>query len=74
MTRQKNKTAIQLQSEFLKLSAKEQAGVTNFFNLHNAAHYVYEGLSEDAQSYITYCIKLNANALKKEENNSAQDA
>lgn len=67
-----NKTALNLQKRYLELSPRDQLGVTNFFNLHNAAHFVYDGLSESAQNYVSYCIRLSQNATKVEAENSAQ--
>lgn len=67
-----NKTALNLQKKFLSLSQREQQGVTCFFNAHNTAHFIYEGLSEEAQAYITFCISMSNKADKIEENNSAQ--
>lgn len=61
-----------LQKRYMALSPRDQLGVTNFFNLHNAAHYVYDGLTEDAQSYVTYCISLSTKADNIEKKNSAQ--
>lgn len=60
--------AINLGEEFRKLSNVEQQGVTNFFNAHNIAHWIYYSLSADAQKYITYCIRLNENANQRENN------
>lgn len=67
-----NKTALNLQKRYLELSPRDQLGVTNFFNLHNAAHFVYDGLSEAAQQYVAYCIRLSNNAVQVEAKNSAQ--
>lgn len=64
-----------LQKKFLALSAREQMGVTSFFNCHNAASFIYDGLSEDAQAYISYCISLSQKADKiDKQNESAHDA
>lgn len=59
---------LDLRAEFLKLSNNEQQGVTNFFNVHNVAHWIYYNLSADAQKYITLCIRLNTNAEDREKN------
>ena len=67
-------TALNLQKRYLSLSPHDQVGVTNFFNLHNAAHYVYDGLSEEAQKYVAYCIRLSQNANQIEAKEGAQDA
>lgn len=77
MTQQKGNLpkANKLQKEFLSLSLDEQAGVTTFFNCHNAAHFVYDHLSEQAQNYVNYCIRLSQQADKIEkQNESAQDS
>lgn len=65
-------SALNLQQKFLSLSEKEQFGVTCFFNAHNTAHYIYDGLSEEAQKYINYCISMSQNADKIEKKESAQ--
>lgn len=67
-----NKTALNLQKRYLSLSSRDQVGVTNFFNLHNAAHYVYDGLSEEAQKYVAFCIRLSQNATEIETKEGAQ--
>lgn len=59
---------IDLREQFMKLSNVEQQGVTNFFNVHNIAHWIYYQLSADAQAYISYCIRLNTNANERETN------
>ncbi len=69
-----NNTALNLQKRYLSLSPHDQVGVTNFFNLHNAAHYVYDGLSEEAQKYVAYCIRLSQNANQIEAKEGAQGA
>lgn len=61
-----------LQQQFLALSPVDQQGVTNFFNAHNIAHFIYENLTEDAKKYVTYCIRLSQQADKIENQNSAQ--
>lgn len=67
-----SKSAINLQSKFLALPEREQMGVTTFFNCHNAAHFIYDSLSEDAKNYVNYCIRLSQQADKIEEKESAQ--
>lgn len=59
---------LNLREEFMKLDNNEQTGVTNFFNAHNMAHWIYYNLSANAQKYITYCIKLQQNADQRESN------
>lgn len=61
-----------LQQQFLALSPVDQQGVTNFFNAHNIAHFIYENLTEEAQKYVSYCIRLSQQADKIEKQNSAQ--
>lgn len=76
MTQQKKSTKptppSRLQKRYLALNPNDQIGVTTFFNLHNGAHYVYDNLSEDAQNYVNYCIRLSLNADKIEKEESAQ--
>ena len=62
-----------LAERFRKLSPIEQQGCSHFFEAHNIAHYIYEGLSDDAKSYVTYCIRLSQQADKVEKENSAQE-
>lgn len=59
-----------MNEEWLSLSPMEQQGVTNFFNLHNAAHWVYEQLSETGQKFVSSCIKMNNDLQKKEKQQS----
>lgn len=59
---------IDLRDSFLKLSNNDQQAVTNFFNVHNVAHWIYYNCSADAQKYISYCIRLNSNANEREGN------
>lgn len=66
-----DKTTVNLNRKFMELEPREQQGVTNFFNAHNIAHFIYDGLSEKAQQYVTYCIRLSQQADKVEQENSA---
>lgn len=68
-TASKAKKAVDLRTEFLALAPKEQQVVTNFFNLHNAAHLLYDLLSEKGQAYVSYCIQLSQEATKIEKKN-----
>lgn len=77
MTQQKSKkTAFkpqnQLQTKYFALSPNEQMGVTTFLNCHNAAHYVYDNLSEEAKDYVNYCIRMSQKADEIEKKESAQ--
>lgn len=71
-TKSPQNSALNLQKRYLSLSPRDQVGVTNFFNLHNAAHYVYDGLSEEAQKYVAFCIRLSQNANQIEAKEGAQ--
>lgn len=80
MTQQKNskksKKVVKtpsLAERFRKLPQREQEACSHFFNAHNMAHFIYEGLSDDAKSYVTYCIRLSTQADQIEKNNSAQE-
>lgn len=64
-----NKKAINLRDEYLKLPSDEQAMITNFFNLHNAAHFMYDKLSKEGQSYVNYCIRMAQEANRIEKKN-----
>lgn len=70
----KKETAFDFRTAYLALSEQEQQGITNFFNTHNVAHWIYYSLSEEAQRYISACIKANNDAQKIEKENSAQDS
>lgn len=61
------KQMFNLRDGWLKLSPKEQQGVTTFFNLHNAANFVFESLSSEGKAYIEATIKLNEDVIKKEK-------
>ncbi len=65
----KAKKAVDLRTEFLALAPKEQQVVTNFFNLHNAAHLLYDLLSDKGKAYVSYCIELSQEANKIEKKN-----
>lgn len=54
---------------FMNLPKVEQDKLTNYFNLHNAAIWVYLQMSEDAKKYCELCIKMTneANKLEKKE-------
>lgn len=61
-----------LRDGWLKLSPQEQQGVTNFFNLHNAAAYVYETLSDVGREYIDATLRLNSE-IKKEQSRAHEN-
>lgn len=69
MTQQKGEQAKNLRDSFLKFDKDVQNAITYFFNLHNAAHYFYSHLPEEAQVYVNYCIQLSQEADKIEEEN-----
>lgn len=53
-----------LRQKFFSLPPKEQQAVTNFFALHNAATWIYDNLTKDAESYVNLCIKLSKEQIK----------
>lgn len=68
MTQTKSsKKSFNMQHEWLKLSPVEQEKVTNFFNAHNLAHFLYAISEDETKKYITCCIRMNQIADKSEE-------
>lgn len=63
----KNTPQINVSGDFFKLSTDEQAAVTNFFNLHNAAVWIHAKLSKEAQDFIQKCINFSAEQSAFEE-------
>lgn len=59
------KPAADLRGMFLALDPIEQKRVTTFFNLHNAAMFVFEQMGEDAKQYTNYCIQLASEGQEK---------
>lgn len=58
------KNDMSLREQFSKISADEQQAVINYFNLHNAAIWIFTHLSDDAVSYINRCISLSAEKVE----------
>lgn len=56
---EKIQPAPDIRKKYAALSQHDQAAVVTFFNLHNAAIFVYNDLSKDAQEYCEYCIQLS---------------
>lgn len=65
MTQQKSKSQ-DFAAKFRALDAKSQAAVTHFFNLHNAAIFIYATLSKEAAEYAEYCMNLSMEASSTE--------
>lgn len=63
------KKGFDLAKDFRALPEREQSAITCFFNAHNTAHFIYEGMSKEAQSYVSACIRMNNDALKQEKEN-----
>lgn len=59
MAKKGQKPAPSLRDLFLKLSEKDKNAVTHFFNLHNAAIFVFTTLSKEGVAYAEYCMKLS---------------
>lgn len=54
--------------KFRALPVKEQEAITNFFNLHNAAIWIYNNLTDEAKQYVDFCISMvnEGNQIEKE--------
>lgn len=63
----KNTPQLNMRGDFFKLSADEQAAVTNFFSLHNAAVWIHSKLSKQAQDFVQKCIALSTEHDSVEE-------
>lgn len=73
MTQVKNTKKVKkvrdMRAEFLKLSKHDQDACTNFFNMHNGAHFIYhECMSKECQEYVSYCIRMSQEADKINNN------
>lgn len=78
MTQQKKgskvKSSINLvRDKFLSLPQNEQISITHFLNLHNAASFLYDELSDEGKMYIEYIISLNAKVENANKKDSAQE-
>lgn len=76
MTRQKKgskKTKIQpsldLATRYRSLPKEQQESIVHFFNLHNAATFIFNSMSPDAQDYSRICIELSSEADDIENQN-----
>lgn len=49
---------------FREMPEREQVAVTTFFNLHNAAIFVYEGVQAGTKEYIDECIRLSQESVE----------
>lgn len=54
-----------LRSMFKNISADEQQAIINFFNLHNAAIWIYNKLSAPAMEYVELSIKFSQEQIKQ---------
>lgn len=52
---------------FKKLPVSEQEAVQNFFNLHNAAIWIYNFLTDEAKSYVDAAISVSQAFEDKEK-------
>lgn len=59
--------SVNLRQKFSALSQHDQSAVVTFFNLHNAAMFVYNNLSKDAQEYCEYCISVSQEDQKDDK-------
>lgn len=70
MTEVKNEK-VNLRDKFLSLTEEDQKRITTFFNLHNAAAFCFDQMSNEAKEYCSYCVQLS-NESKSE--NVPQDS
>jgi hypothetical protein len=54
-----NHEGLNLRDRFQKLSAKDQQALAHFFNLHNAAIFIFQSLAPEAVEYAELCMKLS---------------
>lgn len=52
--------------KFRNLPILEKEKVTNFFNLHNAATWVYLQMSEEAKEYTNEAVSVSSQAMQNE--------
>lgn len=62
----KLKKQLDLQSKFKSLDPIDQEAVINFFNLHNAAIWIYSSLSSAAKEYTDFSINLSQEKVEDE--------
>lgn len=60
-----------LRDEFMKLNKEEQDKAIHFFNLHNAANWVFLNMADETKQYVNYCISLSqgANNIERKHKN-----
>lgn len=61
--------AIDLATRYRSLPKEQQESIVHFFNLHNAATFIFNAMSPDAQDYSRICIELSAEANDIENQN-----
>ena len=61
---------IDMRKAFLALENNEQQAITNYFNLHNAACWIYSNLSKPAQEWVT--LSINATVETNQNNEELQ--
>lgn len=65
MKENNKKENIDLRAMYNALNPAEQQAVINFFNLHNAAIWIFSGLSPQAVEYVNLCISLSQEKVDK---------
>lgn len=50
---------VNLRERFRQLSSEDQQALSHFFNLHNAAAFIFHSLSPEAVEYAELCMKLS---------------
>lgn len=68
----KKSTWSEVVKSFKKLPISEQEAVQNFFNLHNAAIWIYNFLTDDAKTYVDEAI--NFSQAMDEDSNALETA
>lgn len=56
-----------LAEQFRGFEPNDQQAITNFFNLHNAAGWIYTNLSQLCKDYIDQCIEFSKEANEPTE-------
>lgn len=70
MTQEKTNEQPNFAQKFRNLPILEKEKVTNFFNLHNAATWIYLQMSDDAKDYCSEAISCSTISMS----NSIEEA
>lgn len=73
MTQEKINEQQNFSQKFRNLPILEQEKVANFFNLHNAATWVYLQMSKEAKDYCQEAINCSSIAMKDSIKEASED-